>query len=392
MMRSLTAKLVILTLLLTVIGCSPLFERPEGQKRLRFFKIEHRALGNASLTRADGILVVHNIGLGGKDGVAIDLREARRWEVEWLDLQPIFPLGGLLRITIQGQVDGVAGRRIGSSGFVKVSSTIKIYTDFAPIGSITHRIEFYRKGTQVGVWAGQSKDVPIEVVKGGLPVGGHIRAGPLNICYELASDIETKGACFIHRWNPDNPVQVAYVSSPVDEIRIMAENPFAEVDFFTNVSIQAGGIPQIAITKESVLAVDEPDPPQTCSRDRPLQIERVKPAEGSRMIPTAPILIQVEWHQAVFYPGHSALVLDGRDLTKQIWRGLGRLACTADFPPSSCLLSYEIEKLGLPLGRHTVQLTLVFMELRDGGQRAKIVEFLCYEWDFWIVEDRRGGE
>jgi hypothetical protein len=56
------------------------------------------------------------------------------------------------------------------------------------------------------------------------------------------------------------------------------------------------------------------------------------------------------------------------------------------------LLSYEIEKLGLPLGRHTVQLTLVFMELRDGGQRAKIVEFLCYEWDFWIVEDRRGGE
>lgn len=73
----------------------------------------------------------------------------------------------------------------------------------------------------------------------------------------------------------------------------------------------------------------EPELPQTCFRLRPPQIDSVSPPANSTITPPAPIAIEISWHKAAL----RNLVIDGWDVTEQIWLEPGRLECTEDVPP-----------------------------------------------------------
>jgi hypothetical protein len=121
------------------VGPQPLVFTHERAQRngLTFQGNQHFALGNVTLTPANGQLLVDNFGTGAGDAVEILLGRANGCEVASPSL-PLPPPGSALTYSVFGDVDGIPDRPAGAmTTQMNADGNLQVMGDFSAIGA-TH--------------------------------------------------------------------------------------------------------------------------------------------------------------------------------------------------------------------------------------------------------------
>ncbi len=201
---------------------------------------DHR--GAATLAFFTDRLIVSGIGSSGDDGARVGLGEATDFRLGWLDLDPTgsLPTGALLRASATGSILGEA-RDLGSIEFTKELSKLELVADFSAIDSPTQRLEIYNEGELVTTVTGNA--APLAFTSG------------INVIVIWPRSISKIGGgggttCFVSEW--DHPIEIAVPGAGTfqgDELRVLAENQEAPLDFIDSFSIQAARIPEIVLVE-----------------------------------------------------------------------------------------------------------------------------------------------
>ncbi|MCP3915857.1 MAG: hypothetical protein GY711_09895 [bacterium] len=201
----------------------------------------HSSLGDADTSYSRDHLTVSNIGSSGCDGVSIDLGETTEGFSAVLEPVDLSTDGNAIVVEASGSFGGVLNSPLGSAGCSNSGGQIRAFADFSAIGSSTVRIEVFNQGNFVG--AG--------VVQGGGPVAV-VTAGPTAFpsiigCGKLPPD---PPCFFVDLDNLGTITPLGLGPLVGDQMRLLANNPSAPIDFLSEFRVLGTNLPSLVIRGE----------------------------------------------------------------------------------------------------------------------------------------------
>ncbi len=209
--------------------------------------LDYDRLGDATLLLRDGGLEVSNLGSSGEDGVRIGFEPAEGFRATWRPLDQTGPLadGASLAFGATGAVAGTGpGQGLGELRITDVGPFLEVTADYSSAGSTSHRLEVYNRGELVATVTGHTG--PVARIAG-WPVG----CGKKKVVID-----DRTTACYWPEWGDVLPIEI--LGGPTvlgDGLRVIAENPSADLESLDSFQIQAADVPAIVLTS----AVASPD-------------------------------------------------------------------------------------------------------------------------------------
>ncbi|MEM7106262.1 MAG: hypothetical protein AAF502_24245 [Bacteroidota bacterium] len=183
----------------------------------------------------EGNLVVSNIGSSGEDGVSINLGESRGTEVRFDATHPQYPLLQTLTLGASGSMGGTPGLPLGLLEVIDNGAGFTVTADYSSGGTTSMRIEVVNEGQIIHVIEGYTDPIIATTTEQPHRCGKRIRPGtggpflpPPLLCYYIGPDYGNPLP-----WNI--PGHGTYFG---DELRVLAENGNAPVDYISDFSIQ----------------------------------------------------------------------------------------------------------------------------------------------------------
>ena len=207
--------------------------------------LNHTGLGTASLDAQLSRLVVSNIGSSGQDGVEIQLPSTSAWEGHWLplDTNNTLPVGAYIQSQAFGNAGPISNGLLGSWRATKQDTNrYAVTADYSPLGSATVTVQIYNGTTLVATRTGLSGQLGI--INGCVEDDHHGNPIPTGPFHRFGGALTMFGPTDIQL--PDGMIVTG------DRFAILPEGA-ADVSTLTRVNVQTSGVPQLAITNESVL-------------------------------------------------------------------------------------------------------------------------------------------
>jgi hypothetical protein len=219
-------------------------------EQLKVFDHLHAALGAARFESDTGGLTLAHLGALGGGGVSIKLDPLAKF----LGTPPVrgfktllaplaVPEGGELMVSATGEFGGMTGAPLGEMIVAGRDGTVKIATDFAPLGATRVRAEVYANGTLAGGAELPDGDVTMAVPGA---VGGPPR---LVGCGKLTP---RSALCYFLYWDRpatwELPGGLRFVG---DEVRLLAADATAESRWMSTFDLKATGLDQFTIIGEA---------------------------------------------------------------------------------------------------------------------------------------------
>jgi len=221
----------------------------EDDQSLSVFHQLHRALDGGVFEAGGGTLTLqHGVAADEDPGVAIALADVEAFDLTW---SPFLPLGltasgSSVEVNTRGTVKGVTDQDLGTLRVTQLTmadTDAEITADYSAIGSPTQRILLYDQGHLVADVTGHTGAAaralawPTGIGKGNVILGSRV------LYYSLPFPEDT--------WIriPGGPWMRG------DRLLVLAENPQADVDSLSQLSLRTTSLPPITLTGEAVTPV-----------------------------------------------------------------------------------------------------------------------------------------
>ena len=201
--------------------------------------LKHTAVGDARVTAKSGNLVVSDFGDDAQNGIKIDLKDTRYYE---MNIQPLCldRDGEALYLDSHGTIDGVADAFMGSASLVNEMGALSVSADYSPLGASDITVRLLHNGRFVAerqMPAGEVASIPNPQRFSGSKNWGQNRSSTCCVLpFEAATDIVIDGDTFT-----------------ADTIILLAPDMVSDVTSLDAVTLRASGIDSLVIQKETDL-------------------------------------------------------------------------------------------------------------------------------------------
>jgi hypothetical protein len=206
----------------------------------------NRTLGQAHMqANADG-LVISNIGSSGQDGVSIELGEAERAGARWTP-QPLAstPDGAYYEVSAVGSFGDQPDTELGSTRATKIGPEYEVTADYSALGSDTQLLQIYFDDLLIVSVPGQSGLLARLMT----PPSGCDKNPPST----MWPPWPPRPPCFI--WQLPDPGLIEIPGVGVfdgNQLRVLAENATAPIDYLQQFDLRLALIPEQQITHEII--------------------------------------------------------------------------------------------------------------------------------------------
>jgi hypothetical protein len=229
----------------------------QAESSVWFDGVNYAPAGDATLSKADGTLVVEGVDEQGDDGATLRAGSAQdAGSGFWLTPKET-PAGAYKEVRQRGVVDGTSGRNVGRLRVERLSEGDKyaLQPDFSGIGAETYTLQVFDDGSLVAEEAGLEGHTEIAGASNGSN-GTTYGSAPISI--EFGWDIDGDG-------DDDIIITIEFNFSITssggneyegDSVRFIADNPRSTADSIEEVDLLASGISSFEIGDAAIEAFD----------------------------------------------------------------------------------------------------------------------------------------
>jgi hypothetical protein len=204
-----------------------------------WYGAEVSGLGAALLDLQEGVVRVHDLDLTGADGLHAEFGSVREFSAWWEE--PTTQSSARMEFTATGRLSDQSEPPLGALEVrIGPGSPGRVTADYSAVGASTVYLEVLNGGQTVAVSTGIPNGMVAEMLDLDLPVSCGKGMVTLN---------GYRTACYRPIW--PRPIRFRISGLPIiqgDELRVLAENPSAELVSLESLSIITSGIDELLIT------------------------------------------------------------------------------------------------------------------------------------------------